>query len=141
MFRDPEVRRDVTARLTSPSMDWGPALPENFRKYSVDRNLHPGVANMELGDDNVFGGGQEMKDRANPEEKVHLVHFRDKVDVEGEQGQGDGGVKVDVKDEDGVKVDGAGDGVKTDEARTVGDDNKVWCGDGWRISDTSIVFS
>ena len=102
-------------------MDWGPALPENFRKYSVDRNLHPGVANVELGDDNVFGGGQEMKD---VEEKVHLVHFKDKVDVEGEQGQGDG--KVTGPDEDGVKVDGAGDGAgKTDEERIVGEDKKV----------------
>ena len=112
MVDDPDTRREVTARMTSPTMDWGPALPENFRKYSVDRNLHTAVANVELGDDEVFGGGTELADlrHGSPDEKVHLVHFKDKVDVEGEQGQGDTSTKEQGQGDASTKEQGQGDG-------------------------------
>ena len=125
MVDDPDTRREVTARMTSPTMDWGPALPENFRKYSVDRNLHTAVANVELGDDDVFGGGTELADlrHGSPDEKVHLVHFKDKVEVEGEQGQGDTSTKEQGQGDVGEKEKGQGD-ASTKEKGQVGDKEK-----------------
>ena len=97
--------------LLQPTASWGPALPENFRKYSTDRSLHPELAGAALGDDDVFGtDDSELKELRTP-----VVHFIDEktpmaADV---GGGGDGsGVPQEGRGKEAGMVggDGGGDG-------------------------------
>ena len=67
---DSEVRYTAKERLLTPSMEWGPAQLSDRRKYSYDpkkgsiadderlANLRAGA---DVGDDDVFGGGDGVK--------------------------------------------------------------------------------
>ena len=39
LFNDNDIRQDVLNSLIKPTVEWGPALPENFRKYSIQVGL------------------------------------------------------------------------------------------------------
>ena len=92
MFTNRETRKEVFHCLITPSMDWGPALPEDRRKYSSssERKAHP--SGDTLGDDDVFEGGAELVDfKPRSDENNRLVHFEDetkKESTEGTKGQG-----------------------------------------------------
>ena len=83
LFRNAETRREVFERLLRPTVEWGPALPEDKRRYSSTssaRKNHP--SGDTLGDDDVFGeaGGAELVGiRPHDPEKVT---FEDEVTVE-----------------------------------------------------------
>jgi len=90
-FTDNAVRKDVLMRLVHPTDEWGPALPENFRRFSA-RNENGGL-DAEAGEDDVFGGA-ELKafkpkgaDAEIAGEKDRLVHFQDEVKDKGEAGE------------------------------------------------------
>ena len=55
---DADTRKELLRKLLSPTDDWGPALPEIFRKYS---ETHGVGLRKNTGDDDVFGNaGVEM---------------------------------------------------------------------------------
>ena len=51
-FSDSEARSEIKQRLLCPSDDWGPALPEMFKKYSQS---HGFGMRSSPGEDDVFG--------------------------------------------------------------------------------------
>lgn len=61
-------------------MEWGPALPEDRRKYSSssERKNHP--SGDTLGDDDVFSGAELVDFKPKTEEgNNRLVHFEDET--------------------------------------------------------------
>jgi solute carrier family 6 amino acid transporter-like protein 5/7/9/14 len=80
LFTDPESREKVKTELLCPAADWGPALPEMFRKYSEAHGK--GLPTDEAGEDEVFG--QEMG-----EVKPTKVKFSDENQPDSENHAGD----------------------------------------------------
>ena len=117
MFNDQFVRKEIYYQLLHPTEDWGPALPENRRRYSSSssqRKHHPSGDN--IGDDDVFGKSAELTSMkpldpdAPAHEKDRLVHFEDENTKESKTE-----APVDVSE-------GSKDNVKNEEK---GDDNQV----------------
>ncbi|ELT92352.1 hypothetical protein CAPTEDRAFT_191230 [Capitella teleta] len=103
LFTDREVRLSIWRSVISPSLEWGPALPEDRRKYSStsERKAHP--SGDTLGDDDVFSGGAaELVDfKPLSEDSNRLVHFEDETHhrKESKGSQKDEEAKEEVKEE------------------------------------------
>jgi hypothetical protein len=83
MFSDPEVRANVWDSLIKPSFEWGPALPEDRRKYSTSSDRRPHPSGDTLGDDDVFAGAElvdfkhDDDQHPRPDDPNRMVYFED----------------------------------------------------------------
>lgn len=77
---DKERRREIIKSLVSPTIEWGPALPEDRRRYSSSSSFkkhHPsGDTQGTQGSDDVFANDVELQTVTVPD-KDRLVHFED----------------------------------------------------------------
>lgn len=74
-FTDRETRSDVWMRLVNPTLDWGPAMPDDWRRYSAKRG------NPE--DDDVFSPAELVAIKA-VDDKDRLVKFKDEQKTQAE---------------------------------------------------------
>ncbi|KAK2155209.1 hypothetical protein LSH36_246g04045 [Paralvinella palmiformis] len=73
-------RREIVKSLTSPTIEWGPALPEDRHRYSSSSSFkkhHPsGDTQGTQGSDDVFANAVELQ-AITVQDKDRLVHFED----------------------------------------------------------------
>ena len=105
MFTSEETRKEILHALVLPSMDWGPALPEDRRKYSSSSDRKPHASGDTLGDDEVFDGAELVDFKPRPDENNRLVHFEDETREEDKAEGGAEGQKVEGEDKDEKKED------------------------------------
>ena len=63
-------------QLVNPSLDWGPALPDDWRRYSAKRGTGD--------EDDVFQPAELVAVKSISDEKDRLVHFQDQQKTEAE---------------------------------------------------------